>query len=119
MATGIVTSLGGSSIKQPTDLEIQRFNITHADRTAKGKMVMDLIAKKRKFLFSYNVISGAEYDKILGVIDSDAMFFNISYIENGSSKSATVYVGPISAKKYRTNDNGWYWKDVTFDLIEQ
>jgi hypothetical protein len=33
-------------------------------------------------------------------------------------KSAAVYCGPIRAKKYRTN-MGWYWVDVSFNLIER
>lgn len=119
MATGVVVTLGGRSIRQPHDLDISRFNITKSGRTANGKMTMDLIAKKRKFKFQYTVLSGKDYQNILDVIDTNNMFFTLVYLENGIQKSAVVYVGEISAKKFRTGTNGWYWKNVNFDLIEQ
>lgn len=113
-----VIKLNGTTIKKPKDFKISKFNLTKSGRVASGKMVMDLIAKKRKFEFSYEVLSGPDLDTILGIIDTDAMFFTIDYVENGVAKNATVYVGEIAAKKFRT-DGVWYWKDVSFNLIEQ
>ena len=117
MAADII-KLNNVTIKKPKDFKISKFNLTKSGRVASGKMVMDLIAKKRKFEFSYEVLSGPELDTILAVIDTDTMFFTISYVENDVEKSATVYVGEISHKKFRT-DGVWYWKDVSFNLIEQ
>lgn len=113
-----ILKLNDTTIKKPKDFKISKFNLTKSGRVASGKMVMDLVAKKRKFEFSYEVLSGPELDTILSIIDTDAMFFTISYVENGTEKSATVYVGEISHKRFRT-DGVWYWKDVSFNLIEQ
>lgn len=119
MATDVI-KLNGTTIKKPKpgDFRISKFNLTKSGRVASGKMTMDLIAKKRKFEFNYEVLSGPDLDTILGIIDTDAMFFTIDYVENSVEKSATVYCGEITAKKYRT-DGVWYWKDITFNLIEQ
>ena len=115
----MVLKLGGIVIKQPKDFDIEKYNITKSGRVASGKMVMDLIAKKRKFLFAYDIISGTALTSILSVIDTDNVFFKIEYTENSNEvKEATVYVGSIKAKKFRT-DGVWYWKNVAFDLIEQ
>jgi hypothetical protein len=81
-------------------------------------MVMDLVAKKRKFVFEYSVISGPDLDIILNLIDTTAMFFTLEYVENDVTKTATVYGGEITARRFRT-DSGWFWKDVKFNLIEQ
>lgn len=105
-------------IKTPHDFDIERYNITKAGRVANGSMVMDLIAKKRKFLFRYKVISGTEMNKILSLIDTTAMFFVLTYEENGEEKTATCYAGHIPTKRFRT-DGVWYWKDMNFDLIER
>lgn len=110
--------LGNTTVKKPTSFRIETYNITKSGRTASGKMCMDLIAKKRKFFFEYAVLAGADLDVILGIIDSTAMFFSLEYVDNGVTKTATVYGGAIAKDQFRT-DGGWYWKNVKFDLIEQ
>lgn len=83
---------------------------------------MDLVAKKRKFEFVYDVISAKDMEKILDIIDGTAMFFTLRYTENNKVKSAKVYVGEIGSDRFRTNDpvsKMWYWKNFTFNLIEQ
>jgi hypothetical protein len=110
--------LGNISIREPDDFDIEVYNITKATRLSSGEMSMDFIAKKRKFLIKYVAMSGSEYDKIASIIDTSNMFFTIEYTDNGKRKSATVYCGPIKRKKFRTKF-GWYWKDVTFNLIER
>ena len=50
--------------------------------------------------------------------ETNELFFTLSYVENGQTKTATVYSGSIPTELYRTGDN-WVWKGVTFDLIEK
>lgn len=111
--------LNGVSIKEPTTLGIEKYRLTKSGRVASGKMTMDHIARKRKFTFSYDVISSVDLDKILAIIDNDtSVFYTFSYNENNVAKSAIVYAGAIKGTKFRTGSI-WYWKNVTFDLIEQ
>ena len=107
-----------AKIRQPDDFGIEKYDLSKSGRLASGRMVMDIVAKKRKFTFAYKVISGREMDLLLSAIDTYTAFFPIVYIENGVEKSAIVYSGAKKAKKFRT-DGVWYWKDFTFDLIEQ
>ena len=106
-------------IKTPHEFRISRFNLTKAGRVASGQMVMDLIAKKRKFEFTYNILSGKEFEDILALIDANKMFFVLTYTENDIIKTATVYTGSITQDKFRSDTGAWYWKNVSFDLIEQ
>ena len=109
----------GVTIKQPRQFSIERYNITKSGRVATGDMVMELIAKKRKFLLRYPTITGRNLDKILDLIDDPtAIFFEITYDENNVNKSATVYAGHIPSRLIRTGSE-WYWRDVNFDLIER
>ena len=110
--------INGTEIKSPTEFHIERYNLTKAGRVANGTMVMDLIAKKSKFLFRYAVISGPEMQKILNLIDTSVMFFVLTYEENGVEKHATCYAGHIPTQRFRT-DGVWYWKNMNFDLIER
>lgn len=114
-------NIGGVHIRTPSSFSMSRYNLTKSGRVASGDMTMDLIAKKRKFFFSYEVISSRDMEAIFAVIDSDEMFFTLTYEENNNIKSALCYVGEISQDRFRTKDSTtrmWYWKDFTFNLIE-
>ena len=113
-------TLDGVSIKCPHHFKIERYNITIANRVASGKMTMELVAKKRKFYFTYDSISATELNTILDVIwEGTKIFFTLTYVENNTAKNAIVYVGAIPSELYRTDISDWVWTGVTFDLIEQ
>ena len=114
-----ILQLDGTIIKKPTSFNIEKYNITKAERTSDGTMHMDFIAKKRKFLFKYDSLKGNDLETILDIIDGTNMFFDLEYIENDVNKSATVYVGDIKSEQFRTDTGAWYWTNVSFDLIEQ
>jgi len=109
------------AIKNPSSFKIERYNVTNMERLANATMVGDLIAKKRKFYFTYDAISGDDLDTILEAIwDSTTLFFPLEYLENGVSKTATVYVGSIPTDLHRAGiTTNWVWKNVNFNLIEQ
>jgi hypothetical protein len=91
------------------------------ERLADAKMVGDLIAKKRKFYFTYEAITGEELDNILEAIwETNSIFYPLEYLENGEKKSAIVYVGSIPTELHRAGKTtNWVWRNVTFNLIEQ
>jgi len=114
-------TLAGQTIKalDPGNFGIEKYKLTKAGRTADGAMNLDLIAKKKKFTFKYDVLSGSELKTIADIIDGDTMFFTITYIDdNGTAGSATVYSGALKYNSFRS-DQGYYWREITFDVIEQ
>lgn len=111
-------TINGTTIKSPSNVEIGSYNLTKSGRVASGKMTMELIAKKTKLNITYEIISGLEMNVILAMIDSKAMFFNVSYVDTNVVKTKKMYVGEINKTQFRT-DGGWYWKNVTFNFIEQ
>ena len=114
--------IGNTPIKNPSNFKMSFYNITKAARTANGSMSMELVAKKRKFFFEYEIISAAQKKEILDLIDTEAMFFTLTYVEDNVTKTATVYVGEIPMEKHRQGlgSNGqWYWKGFNFNLIEK
>ena len=110
--------LAGTTIKQPTEFTIEKYYLSKAGRVADGTMMIDKIAGKRKFLFSYDAIRGDDLDDIMDILTGDDVFFTLTYKENNVTKNATVYVGGTSQKFFRS-DGLWVWKELTFDLIEQ
>ena len=111
--------INGVTIKRPSTFKIERYNVTNLDRRADAKMVGDLIAKKRKFYFTYNAITASDLNTFFNAIwETASLFYTLQYVENNVTKSATVYSGSIPTELHMTGEN-WVWKNVTFDLIEQ
>lgn len=111
--------INGTTIKRPSSFKIERYNVTNLQRTADATMKGELIAKKRKFYFTYDAIDSEDLNNILNVIwETTSLFYTLTYVENNTTKSATVYVGSIPSELFRTGGK-WIWKNVTFDLIEQ
>lgn len=110
-----------TAIKNPSAFKIERFNVTNMERLADSTMTGDLIARKRKFYFTYDVITGSDLNNILNLIwEASGLFFLLKYYENGVAKTATVYVGAIPSDLYRADlSTNWVWRNVTFNLIEQ
>lgn len=114
-------SINGVGVKNPSAFRIERYNVTNMERLANAEMVGDLIAKKRKFYFTYEAISGYDLDVILNAIwETETLFFPLVYIENGVEKTASVYVGSIPTELHRAGrTTNWVWRNVTFNLIEK
>ena len=112
--------INGTTFKNPSEFRMERFNVTNLERLANADMTGDLIAKKRKFYFTYEALTGDELDAILDLIDSTAIFFTLTYPYNGSELTARVYGGAIPADLHRAGTgNDWVWKNVTFNLIQK
>lgn len=114
-------SLDGVTIKNPSTFKIERYNITSSSRVASGLMMMDLIAQKKKFYFTYEKLEMKDYDTIVDLLwDRGNVFFNFEYFDNNRTKRATVYAGSMPAELKKVWENGvCVWQNVTFDLVEQ
>lgn len=114
----LVSLAGVTTLKQPKDISFEWFDLSKSGRATSGMMAIDIIAKKKKFSLSYEVISGPQLEAILAIVDSWDPFYEFVYKQNGVQKTVTVYSGAKKAQKFRT-DGVWYWKGFAFDLIEQ
>jgi len=113
--------LNGVEIKQPKpgDFGIERYTLSTAGRVASGKMMLEIVAKKTKLTFKYPILKGAELKAIADIVDGDTAFFDAVYMDdNGEIKTITVYAGALKYNNFRSNQ-GIYWTDVQFDLIQQ
>lgn len=111
--------IDGTVFRRPDDFRIERFNVTDLQRIASGDMCGDLIAKKRKFYFTYNSITSDQLEAIFNLIwETNALFYTLTYVENNVEKTARVYVGSIPTDLVRTGAK-WVWKNVSFNLIEK
>lgn len=111
-------AISGVTFKIPNEMTTERYKLSKSGRVASGDMTMDIIAKKRKFKFRYKVLSQEDLDTILALLDGEEAFYEFSYIEGGLAYTCTIYPGAITYKRFRTV-GGWYYTDVSFDLIER
>lgn len=112
-------TVNGIRIKNPSSFKIERYNVSTMERLSNADMVGDLIAKKKKFYFTYSAISAEDLDAILSAIDGSALFFPFEYEDRGVTERCTVYVGSIPAELHYMSRRNTVWKNVTFNLIER
>lgn len=114
--------INGVTIKSPSAFKVERYNVTTMNRLSNADMVGDLIAKKRKFYFTYDAISADELDTILDAIwHTNSLFYTLVYPYQGTHKTVTVYSGSIPAELHRGHSASptWIWKNVSFNLIQR
>ena len=111
--------IAGVSVKAPTDLKIGRFDLTKSGRTASGKMVMDVIATKRRVDVVWKILPDDELKKIIDVITANKPFFSLEYPDAGGTKTMTCYAGDIVTSLWHTKNGIRYWEEVTIPFIEQ
>lgn len=113
--------LNGVTIKNPTTFKREPYKVTNMERLTDATMTGDLIARKWKFYFTYDVLTGEELDAILEAsFFTDALFFTLEYLHNGVSATAQVYIGSIPHELHHAGKTtNWKWKNINFNLIEQ
>ena len=113
-------TIDGVQIKTPTELKVGIFRLSKAERLASGKMVMDIIATKRRLDLSWEIIEDNELQKILDLLDS-RVFHTVVYPDpqSGEEYTITAYVRDINQEIFQKRGGVRYWRGVTLALIEQ
>lgn len=111
--------IAGITVKAPTEVKVGRFNLSKSSRTVSGKMVMDIIATKRRVDVVWKMLPDSELQKIINAITANKPFFSLQYPDAGGQKTMTCYVGDIVTSLYHTIGGVRYWSDVSIPFIEQ
>lgn len=112
-------TINGINIVTPTDFKVGVFRITKSERTASGKMMMEIIAVKRRLDIRWEIISDTDLQTILNILESK-VFHTVVYPDpqKGENTTITAYVGDINMEAWQKVGNR-YWRDVSIALIEQ
>ena len=111
--------IAGVTVKTPTELKVGRFDITKSNRTASGKMVMELIATKKRVDITWKMLPDNELQKIIDTITANKPFFSLEYPDAGGTKTMTCYAGDIVTSLWHTKNGVRYWEEVSIAFIEQ
>ncbi len=111
--------IAGTTVKTPSDLKVGRFDISKSERASSGKMVMEIIATKRRVDVVWKMITDNELQKIIDTITANKPFFVLEYPDAGGSKTITCYSGDIVTSLWHTKNGVRYWEEVNIAFIEQ
>jgi len=111
--------IAGVSVKAPSEVNIGRFDLSKSGRTASGKMVMDIIATKRRVDVVWKMLPDDELQKIIDTITANKPFFSLEYPDAGGTQTMTCYAGDIITSLWHTKNGVRYWEEVSIAFIEQ
>lgn len=88
-------------------------------RTASGKMVGSITARKTTLKIKWPPLTMSQAATIKGAIEA-ADFFPVQFTgADGTTRTLTMYAGPLSFIQYSWADGVQYVIDVSVDLIER
>ena len=111
--------IAGVTVKTPSELKVGRFDITKSNRAASGKMMMELIATKRRVDCVWKMVSDSELQTIIDTITANKPFFTLEYPDAGGQMTMTCYAGDIVTSLWYTKNGVRYWEEVSIGFIEQ
>ncbi len=106
-------------MKTPSELKVGRFDITKSNRAASGKMMMDLIATKRRVDVVWKMLTDSELQTIIDTITANKPFFSLAYPDAGGTQTMTCYTGDIVTSLWHKIGGVRHWEEVSIAFIEQ
>ncbi len=111
--------IAGHRVPNVADVQVGSFDISKADRSASGKMLMDIIATKKRVDVTLHMIKDADLKQVLDAIENNKPFFSLTFPYAGGTRTMTCYSGDILTSLWHTKNGIRYWEEVTLSFIEQ
>ena len=109
-------TINGVSITSPKELQVDVMDLDGTtNRNAKGEIVRDRIAVKRKISLKWGPLSPSQISTILQSVQSE--FFTCTYPDPmvGGDSTKTFYVGDRSAPLFKQG----LWESLQMDFVEK
>ncbi|RJQ25522.1 MAG: hypothetical protein C4589_11000 [Peptococcaceae bacterium] len=117
---GIVGSLQSEKTLLPPNgrkLSETTKEIRRSIRLSSGKTVIDVIATKKVFVFSYNLITGPDIDIWLAFVGSGTWEIEIER-RDGTFGKYSIRFSDETSQIIRSTVGGWLYENVSFTLEE-
>lgn len=111
--------IAGVQVAKPAAVKVGRFDLTKSERTASGKMMMEIIATKRRVDVTWKMLKDSDLQLIIDTINAHKPFFTLQYPDIGGTSTMTCYAGDINTSLWHTINGVRYWSEVTIAFIEQ
>jgi hypothetical protein len=106
-------------IPTPSAFKVGIMDISKAERNAKGEMLIDRIATKRKLDLSWSYLEADELSRLLQLINNVYFFVRYPDPMTGNIVIKTFYVGDRNVGMYAYNKGQPRWNDISFNFIEK
>lgn len=91
--------------------------LSRKDRTANGRLVIDIINRKFKITLEYSEIDGSSLTDYEDFFDLDQQLYLTIFTADGVSESYIVIMSPFDRTRWKLGGNG-LWSDVSFIFEE-
>lgn len=113
-------AIAGVSVADPAEVKVSRYDITKANRTASGRMVMEVVrAGVRRVDVVWRYLPDPDWQHILNLLLAHKPFFTLSYPDAGGTQSMVCYCGDINTTLWHTINGVRYWAEVSIAFIER
>ncbi|SYX85890.1 DUF6711 family protein [Paenibacillus alvei] len=111
--------VNGVELPTPSDYNVGIQDISKAERNARGTMIIERIATKRKLELAWKYLSKEQLQVVLNAISP--VFFNVEYLDpqTGSRRSGSFYAGDRTVGAMDYLNGNIRWKDIKFNVIER
>lgn len=113
-------SINGVAVATPKVFEVQISDLDgETNRNAKGELLRDRIAIKRKINLEWGPLNDNEISTILKAVKD--VFFEVEFPdpEEGKILEKTMYVGDRTAPMYNYNNGDPKWTGLKMNFIEK
>lgn len=111
--------IDGKEISTPSDYQVGIMDISKAERNARGDMIIERIATKRKLELSWRYLSKEDLSALFAAVSP--VFFKVEYIDpqTNSTRTGTFYAGDRNAGALDYLNGTIRYKDIKFNVIEK
>lgn len=106
-------------IPTPSDYSVGIQDLSKAERNARGDMIMERIATKRKLDLSWKHLSKQDLQLVMNAVSP--VFFKVEYLDpqTNSRQTKTFYAGDRNVGALDYINGEIRWKDIKFNVIEK
>lgn len=111
--------VNGVELPTPSDYNVGIQDISKAERNARGTMIIERIATKRKLELAWKYLTKQQLQQVLNAVSP--VFFNVEYLDpqTGSRRSGSFYAGDRTVGAMDYIDGNIRWKDIKFNVVER
>jgi hypothetical protein len=115
-----ILTINGAPVAAPKSLEVGINDLDgESTRNAKGELIRDRIAVKRKISAEWPPLTMAQASTLLQAVQN--VFFDVIYPDPmvGGTTTKTFYVGDRSVPMLKATGGVYMWESIKMDFIEK
>ena len=112
--------INGVSIATPSSFQVGISDLDgESNRNAKGLLIRDRIAVKRKLECSWPALTNSQISTLLTAVSD--VFFTVTYPDpqTGTNQSKTFYAGDRTTPIYMVKDGQVLWEGLEMNFVER